>query len=84
MTRGGARPGAGRKPGSRDLKTVQLERALIATGANDFVGALVTLIEDDTTPEELRISACQVLSGRLMSRVMAPQQIEKQFPRMTK
>ena len=82
MSRGGARPGAGRRPGSRDLKTVQLEIALSGTGAGNFVDALVLVIENETLPEELRISACQVLSGRLMSRVLAPQQVKKQFPNL--
>ena len=65
MSRGGYRPGAGRKRGSRDLRIVQLEHALVKTGAEDFVDALVLVIEDPTSPDRLRLDACQALSGRL-------------------
>lgn len=80
MSRGGYRPGAGRKPGSRDLRNIQLERALHETQAADFLDALVMVIEDPANPEHLRIDACQVLSGRLMSRVLSPAMVSKQFP----
>jgi hypothetical protein len=80
MARGGYRPGAGRKPGSRDLRNVQLERAMQKTTANSFVDALVLVIENPANPEQLRIDACQTLAGRLMGRVLSPAQVEKQFP----
>ena len=80
MSRGGRRDGAGRKPGSRDLRNVQLERALQETGAADFMDALVLVIENPAIPELLRIDACQVLAGRLMGRVLSLRQVEKQFP----
>ena len=80
MARGGYRPGAGRKPGSRDLRTVQLERAMLATNSDDFVDALIMVIEDPANPERLRLDACQCLSGRLMSRVLSLAHVQKQFP----
>lgn len=80
MSRGGARAGAGRRVGSRDLRNCQLEDAMSNLGAADFLDALVLVIENDATPEQIRIDACQALSGRLMSRVLAPQQVKKQFP----
>ena len=80
MSRGGARPGAGRKPGSRDLRNVQLEYAMSETGAADFIDALVLVIENPANTEQVRLDACQTLAGRLMGRVLAPQQVKKQFP----
>ena len=82
MSRGGARAGAGRRPGSRDLKTVQLEIALSGTGAGSFVDALVLVIENPVCTEQVRLDACQTLAGRLMGRVLAPQQVKKQFPNL--
>ena len=80
MSRGGARPGAGRRPGSRDLRNVQLECAMTDTGAAGFVDALVLVIENPVCTEQVRLDACQTLAGRLMGRVLAPQQVKKQFP----
>ena len=79
MARGGHRIGAGRKPGSRDLRTVQLENALIETGIDDFVGALVAVVEDENQTEKLRLDACQALAGRMMGGVLAPSQLRKKF-----
>lgn len=50
------------------------------TGAADFVDALVLVIENPTCTEQVRLDACQTLAGRLMGRVLAPQQVKKQFP----
>jgi len=79
MARGGYREGAGRKPGSRDLRTVQLENAMLETGVDDFVGALVAVVEDETQPDKLRIDACQTLAGRMMGGVLAPSQLRKKY-----
>tara|TARA_R110002167_G_scaffold365406_1_gene589930 strand:+ start:5013 stop:5270 length:258 start_codon:yes stop_codon:yes gene_type:complete len=79
MSHGGFREGAGRKPGSRDLRTVQLENAMLETGVDDFVGALVAVVEDEHQPEKLRIDACQTLAGRMMGGVLAPSQLRKKF-----
>ena len=81
--RGGARPGAGRHPGSRDLRNVQLEHAMLETPADDFVDALVMVIENPAHPDQLRIDACQTLAGRLMGRVLSLAQVQKQFPNIT-
>ena len=79
MPRGGFRMNAGRKPGSRDLRTVQLESVMLETGVDDFVGALVAVVEDETQPEKLRIDACQTLAGRMMGGVLAPSQLQRKF-----
>ena len=79
MAKGGFRIGAGRKRGSRDLRTVQLENALLETGLDDFVGALVAVVEDESQPETIRIDACQTLAGRMMGGVLAPSQLRKKF-----
>jgi hypothetical protein len=49
------------------------------TGAADFVDALVLVIENPVCTEQVRLDACQTLAGRLMGRVLAPQQVKKQL-----
>ena len=56
--RGGARPGAGRKPGSPNKKTAELQAAVEATGETplDF---LLRIMRDDNADEARRIDCAK-------------------------
>ena len=46
MPRGGYREGSGRKPGSKDMRTLALGKAVEVTGEGDILSALAEVAED--------------------------------------
>jgi hypothetical protein len=69
MPRGGYREGSGRKPGSKDMRTLALGIAVEATGEGDILSALAEVAEDKLSNVDVRLDACRALSGCLVGRV---------------
>lgn len=58
MPRGGARPGAGRKPGQRNKKTEEQRKAVEASGITPL-DYLLTVMRDEARAAEERIDAAK-------------------------
>lgn len=71
MPRGGYRPNAGRRPGSRNIATERLERALAATGEGDLLLAASKVFDDPSQDWRLRLDAARIAFGAVVGRVYA-------------
>ena len=77
MPRGGYREGSGRKPGSKDMRTLALGKAVQATGEGDILSALAEVAEDKLSNVDVRLDACRALSGCLVGRVYSSGRLRK-------
>jgi hypothetical protein len=62
--RGGKRPGAGRKPGSRTLLTIAIKQSLAATAkehAPEAMGAIVAILRDGRLAPAARLDAAKLI-----------------------
>ena len=79
MPRGGYREGSGRKPGSKDMRTLALGKAVEATGEGDILSALAEVAEDKLSNVDVRLDACRALSGCLVGRVYSSGRLRKRI-----
>jgi hypothetical protein len=74
---GGARPGAGRKPGQFNRRTIETMERLAPTGER-ALAVLVSAMEDRSVPWSCRIQAAGMIADRAYGR--APTSINDQLP----
>ena len=79
MPRGGYREGSGRKPGSKDMRTLALGIAVEATGEGDILSALAEVAEDRLSNVDVRLHACRALSGCLVGRVYSSTRLRERI-----
>jgi hypothetical protein len=79
MPRGGYREGSGRKPGTRDMRTLALGKAVEATGEGDILSALAEVAEDKLSHVDIRLDAARALSGCLCGRIYSSARLRKQI-----
>lgn len=79
MAGGGAREGAGRKPGSPNKATREI-RALAGEHAPTAIGTLVELMKDDATPAAARVAASKELIERGFGRTGNVVSLELETP----
>jgi hypothetical protein len=68
MSRGGARPGAGRKPGSKLTKTAAIAHKLAEEGVTPLEYVL-TLMRDESQPAELRLECAKTAMPYIHPRI---------------
>ena len=79
MPRGGYREGSGRKPGTRDMRTLALGKAVEATGEGDILSALAEVAEDKLSHVDIRLDACRALSGCLCGRIYSADRLAQRI-----
>jgi hypothetical protein len=67
MPRGGRRPGAGRKPGQLNGRTIDAVKAMGPVGER-AIGVLVSAMEDRSVPWSCRIQAASLVADRAFGR----------------
>lgn len=71
MARGGARPGAGRKPGAPNRVTAEI-KSLAQTYCSEAVDNLVEIMKDDDAPHAARVAAARELIDRGFGKATQP------------
>lgn len=62
-TRGGKRPGSGRKPGTPNKATFELKQVAAEYG-QEALSALISIIRNEETPPNVIVSACREVLDR--------------------
>jgi hypothetical protein len=76
--RGGRRPGAGRKPGQLNKRTIEAVKFMGPVGER-AIGVLVSAMEDPSAPWSCRIHAASLVADRAFGR--APQSVSLEVTR---
>ena len=79
MPRGGYRLASGRKPGTKDMRTLELGKAVEATGEGDILSARAEVAEDKLGNVDVRLDACRALSGCLCGRIYSADRLAKRI-----
>jgi hypothetical protein len=78
MPRGGRRPGAGRRPGQLNKRTIEAVKHMGPVGER-AIGVLVSAMEDRSVPWSCRIHAASLVADRAFGR--APQSVSLEVTR---
>ena len=78
MARGGRRPGAGRKPGQLNKRTIEAVKFMGPVGER-AIAVLVSAMEDRSVPWSCRIQAASLVADRAFGR--APQSVSLEVTR---